>query len=268
MQDRQTQIVFTLGPSSEAKNISEKIFEIGKVLVRLNFSWGTFDEHQARIRSTREYEKEKGVSIPIIIDISGPRVKTENGHSYDQNIPTLTDYDKRSIEFGAKEGVDYIAQSFVGSVSDVKECRELIKNAGGNQKIIAKIERVKALQDLDAIIAEADAVMVARGDLGEEVALGGLPFVQQDIVSRCNKAGKPVIVATEMLFSMVENTRPTRAEVTDVSCAVMQGADATMLSDETARGKYPVDAVLAMSTIISVAEKHRGNFTHHPFLRI
>ena len=154
------------------------------------------------------------------------------------------------------------AEVFVGGPEDIEKCREVINNLGGNQKIIAKIERKVAMESLEQIIEKADAVMVARGDLGEEVPLEEIPFIQEKIVKMSKKLGKPVIVATQMLLSMVENPTPTRAEVTDVENAIMQGADAVMLSEETAKGKYPVEAVEMMEKIILETERHEGEDTH------
>jgi pyruvate kinase len=132
----------------------------------------------------------------------------------------------------------------------------LVHGFGGRQMVIAKIERAIALLSLEQIIAEADAVMIARGDLGNEVPLEQIPFIQDRIIKKARKAGKPVIVATQMLLSMVENLTPSRAEVTDVATAILEGADAVMLSDETAKGKYPVETVIMMEKIIIEAEKH------------
>ena len=126
-------------------------------------------------------------------------------------------------------------------------------------KIIAKIERHEAVKNLDEIIAETDLVMVARGDLGDEVPIERMPFIQHHIVKVCKKAGKPVIVATQMMLSMVDNPEPTRAEVTDVANAILQGADAIMLSEETAKGKYPFQAVSIMEKIAVEAEREMGH---------
>lgn len=165
--------------------------------------------------------------------------------------------------------MDYIAVSFVASSKDIIKCREIVKENNGKQKIIAKIERAIALENLDEIINEADAVMVARGDLGNDIPIEKVPFVQSDIVSRCKKAGKSVIVATQMMLSMTNNTVPTRAEVTDVAEAILEGADCVMLSEETANGKYPVEAVEIMEKVVLEAEKHlEGKAIFDPLIRI
>ena len=171
------------------------------------------------------------------------------------NIPSITEKDKKDIEFGVKEGFDIIALSFVKYASDVKEAKELIKKAGGDQPIFAKIEKHEAVDHIDEIIEEADGIMVARGDLGVEIEMEKVPVIQKKIIKKCNKAGKPVITATQMLLSMVSSPRPTRAEVSDIANAVLDGTDATMLSDETTVGKYPVEAVKVMDKTIRETEK-------------
>ncbi len=157
--------------------------------------------------------------------------------------------------------------SFVASARDVEHCREVIKQIGPRligpgPKIIAKIERKAAVEKIDEIIAAADAVMVARGDLGSEVPLEEIPFIQKMIIAKANAAGKPVVVATQMLLSMTERTEPTRAEVTDVEEAIMSGADAVMLSEETASGRFPVEAVAMMERSIAEAERHEDRRLH------
>ena len=149
-----------------------------------------------------------------------------------------------------------MALSFVRTAKDVEDLRALIKKQKGTQSIISKIETQEAIENIDAIIKATDAIMVARGDLAVEVGPEKVPAIQKMIVKKCNELGKPVIVATQMLFSMVEHSEPTRAEVTDVDTAILQGADAVMLSDETTIGKYPVEAVSMMERIILEAEKH------------
>ena len=161
------------------------------------------------------------------------------------------------MHFGIEQRVEYVALSFVGKASDVIKLKKLIKEKGGKQKVIAKIERKYAFEHLDEIIKEADGVMVARGDLGNEFPLEEIPFVQHKIIEACNKADKMVIVATQMLLGMVENETPTRAEVSDVAYAILDGADGVMLSEESAKGKYPMKAIEMMEKIALVAEKHR-----------
>lgn len=165
------------------------------------------------------------------------------------DLPSLTDQDRHHIRYGVQAGVDFIAASFVRKAEDVREVREAVAAAGGSQLIIAKIETRMDLDELRRIVQEADAVMVARGDLGVQIPLEEVPSVQKAIIRMCNEYGKPVITATQMLESMVRNPRPTRAEVTDVAAAILDGTDAVMLSAETAVGKYPAKAVEMMDRI-------------------
>ncbi len=251
------QIIATIGPSSSDKKIFLELARHNLDVARLNFSWGNENEKTSEIALVRETAKELGKRIPIIQDLPGPRVQKEKGHTYEEvDGPYLTERDRRFIDFGAQQKIDYVALSFVGSAQDVLEGREAIKASGGSQKIIAKIERKKAVDALKEIIIAADAIMIARGDLGQEFPLEQIPFVQAMIIKECNKAGKPVITATEMMMSMTMQDRPARADVTDVANAILLGSDCVMLSEETASGKYPVETVIMMEKIVLEAEKH------------
>jgi pyruvate kinase len=165
------------------------------------------------------------------------------------SLPSLSDKDKEDIIFGIKQGVDFVALSFVRSATDIERARRFIRTLGADTPIIAKIEKPEALQNLDEIISAADGVMVARGDLGVELSPEQVPLLQKRIISACNKAEKPVITATQMLESMIETPQPTRAEASDVANAILDGTDCVMLSGETAVGKYPVHAVEVMARI-------------------
>ena len=252
------QIVATIGPSSEKPGIMCEIIAGGMDIARLNFAW--IDEARAvqQIDATRAAAVECGMKAPpIIADLPGPRVQLQSGHTYDASLAsTLTPQDEKILVLCAQKNVEYIALSFVGSAQDIERCREIIKKNNGSQKIIAKIERKVAVEKIDEIISAADAVMVARGDLGLEVPLEEIPFIQKTIIAKANSAGKPVIVATQMLLSMTKQKEPTRAEVTDVEEAITGGADAVMLSEETASGQFPVEAVAMMERIIAEAERH------------
>lgn len=175
----------------------------------------------------------------------------------------LTDKDKDDLKFGIKHGIDYCALSFVRSTSDIEEIKKYItQNSKQHIPVIAKIEKPEALNRLDDIIKIADCVIVARGDLGVEVSLEEVPLIQKEIIRKCSELGKPVIVATQMLESMINNPRPTRAEVSDVANAALDGADAVMLSGETSVGRYPIDAVKIMDKIAkSVEKKYVSNFS-------
>ncbi len=174
-------------------------------------------------------------------------------------IPILGEKDIQDLKFGLKADVDYIALSFVRNVQDVKNLRKLILKYNPKNlippKIIAKIEKPEAVKNFDSVLREADAVMVARGDLGVEMPENQVPIIQKTIIQKCLKASKPVIVATQMLDSMIRNPRPTRAEVSDVANAVIDQADCVMLSGESAFGKFPVKAVAEMARIIETTEK-------------
>ncbi|MDL2209219.1 pyruvate kinase [Desulfovibrio sp. OttesenSCG-928-O18] len=169
-------------------------------------------------------------------------------------VPALTDKDKKDLRDGLKLGVDAVALSFVQTARDIQDAKAIIRAEGRDVPVVAKLERQNAVQNLAEILAVTDIVMVARGDLGVECPLQLLPGLQKKIIKACNKAAKPVIVATQMLLSMVNNPMPTRAETTDVANAVLDGADCVMLSEETAMGNYPVETVAFMGEIAANAE--------------
>ena len=175
------------------------------------------------------------------------------------DIPFISDIDREDIIYACKNNGDFLALSFVSTKEDVLEAREILKEQNSNMKIIAKIESKTGIDNLDEILEVADGVMVARGDLGEEVPISLLPVYQKRIVRKAREHGKFCIVATEMLESMKKNSRPTRAEVTDVANAVLDGTDAVMLSGETTVGAYPVKTVTYMASIASDAEVHSEN---------
>ena len=203
-------------------------------------------------------EEVNGDDILCIVENSGI-VKNHKGVNVPGvkiNLPALTDKDISDIEFGISQGIDFIAASFVRKVSDVLAIREVLeRNNATDIQIISKIENQEGVDNLDDIIAVSDGIMVARGDLGVEIPTEEIPIVQKMMIAKCNKAGKPVITATQMLDSMMRNPRPTRAEVTDVANAIYDGTDAIMLSGETAAGKYPVEAVKTMATIAKRTEE-------------
>lgn len=169
--------------------------------------------------------------------------------------PSLTEKDRDDLDFCIGQEVDYVALSFVRSAQDVVELKEIINKKNSNIAVISKIEKPEAVECFDAILEVTDGVMVARGDLGVEISAERVPLIQKDIINKCNKVGKPVITATQMLESMVSNPRPTRAETSDVANAIIDGTDAVMLSAETASGKYPVEAVNTMARIAKDVEK-------------
>ncbi len=205
-----------------------------------------------------EVNSTEGVEVFTTVVYGGP-LKSKKGINLPftkVSAPSLTDKDLEDLKFGLKNNVDWIALSFVRTAADVLDIKNRIKYAGKSCKVVAKIEKPEALIDIDAIIAATDALMVARGDLGVEIPMEDVPLAQKMMVEKCNRACKPVIIATQMMESMIENPRPTRAETNDVANAILDGADAVMLSAESAAGKYPVESVTSMSQIIASVEKH------------
>jgi pyruvate kinase len=172
------------------------------------------------------------------------------------SIPALTEKDRRDLAFGVEHGVDFLALSFVRQAQDLEQARELVSSLGAHTSLIAKIEKPQALDNLEAILAAADGVMVARGDLGVELGTENVPIAQKRIIAAANNAGRVVITATQMLESMIENPRPTRAEASDVANAILDGTDAVMLSGESAVGKFPVETVETMARIAHFTEEH------------
>ena len=171
------------------------------------------------------------------------------------SVPSITQKDLDFLQLGIDQEVDFIAQSFVRDANDVKQVKEIIKGQKSNIMVVAKIEKHEAVANFDAILKRADAIMVARGDLGIEIPPEDVPAIQKDIIRKTNIAGKPVITATQMLDSMIRNPRPTRAEVSDVANAIYDGSDALMLSGETASGQFPVESFEMMARIISKTEE-------------
>ncbi len=210
-----------------------------------------------------------------VLKVEGPRILTKvlvGGELSDKkginlqggglSADALTDADKEHIKLAASMKVDYLAVSFVRTAADVELARTLLREAGGEGKIVAKIERVEAIENLTEIVKASDAVMVARGDLGVEVGYAELTSLQKLIIEECRKHNRVAITATQMMESMIYNPIPTRAEVSDVANAVLDGTDAVMLSAESASGKYPVKAVQAMASVIEGAEKYETSHTH------
>ena len=362
---KRTKIVATIGPATESKTMMENLISAGLNVARLNFSHGTYHHHQMLIAHLKEAAKKMKVTIAIIQDLQGPRIrigqisekgikvdkgvtvalvpenyaiplktislyipiqyptlykeikvshpiliddatielrvtkiknkaiyckvvtpgiiKTHKGMNFPQSTikcPAVTSKDWQDLEFGVKNGLDFVALSFVKDASDIIKLRRKIfllekkyhhnkveshyqlekpkakgKIGGVHMRIIAKIERREAVKNFDSILEAADGIMVARGDLGIEMPFEDLPIIQKKIIDKCRKVGKQVIVATQMLDSMIRNPLPTRAEVSDVANAILDGTDAIMLSGETASGKYPLKAVQAMTKIAREVEE-------------
>jgi len=333
---KKTKIICTIGPSSESVDNLEKMIDMGMNVTRLNFSHGTYSEHQLRINNIRKASQSKGKPVAIMLDTRGPEIRTgklqagkiklhagqrliltnrevvgneeEVQVSYHNlprevekgatillsdgiinlmvesttetdivckvmnpgelgekkgvnvpgvriNLPFMSEKDREDILFGIKNKVDFIAASFVRTAEDVLEIRRILEEQDADIDIIAKIESQQGVDNLESIIKVADGIMVARGDLGVEIPVEEVPLVQKMIIEKCSQSGKIVIIATQMLDSMINNPRPTRAEVSDVANAIFESADAIMLSGETAAGKYPLEVVKTMAKIAKRAEE-------------
>ncbi len=204
----------------------------------------------------------------IVKSINSHKLKSNkriNLPGIDFSLPFLADKDKSDIKFGVESGINYVAASFVNTKENVIELRELMNAAGGKHvQLISKIESVLGIKNIDSIIEASDGIMVARGDLGLEIPFQNVPYWEKYIIRKCRDAGKPVIVATQMLDSMESSPQPTRAEVTDVYFATELGADATMLSGESALGQFPKESVEVMSLINMTAEKEFYNKLYYP----
>ena len=330
-----TKIIATVGPACNKKEQLLDLIKEGVDVFRLNFSHGSHEEHLKVINFVRELNEEYGLSIALLQDLQGPKIRTrevENngvmlttgeqlilttdkiigttdrvGHTYMEmpqdvrvgdmillddgkielkvkkiegtevfteviyggilkskkginlpntpiSIPALTEKDREDLVFGLEHEVEWVALSFVRTAQELRELKELIKQSGKRTKVIAKVEKPEALKNIDEIIEATDAVMVARGDLGVEIIAEEVPIYQKMIINKCNKAAKPVIVATQMLESMITSPRPTRAETNDIANAVIDGTDVVMLSAETASGMYPILAVRSMNETIGFVE--------------
>ncbi len=336
-----TKIVATIGPATSSVEMLEKIILAGVDVCRLNFSHGTYEQHQEVINNIRTLNEKLGANIALLQDLQGPKLRigkvegeihlTENQFilvtteeqistseilyvSYkrlvndcklgerillndgkvalefvdkisettlkakviaagplssnkgfnlpDSNlsVPSLTKKDLADLEYGLSQEMDWVALSFVRSADDIIELKRLIALKGTHTKVIAKIEKPEAVANIDEIIKVSDGIMVARGDLGVEVPMQRVPLIQKTIVEKCLAAAKPCIIATQMMESMIVDSMPTRAEINDVANAVLDGADALMLSAETSVGKHPLRVIEIMSSIITDIESDRRTY--------
>lgn len=228
------------------------LIDDGKIHLRVISSNGK-DEVRANIISGGTLSSKKGVNLP----------------NTKISLPCLTVKDLKDLDFALENNFDWIGLSFVRSVTDIVDLKDIIRNKNKKARVVAKIEKPEAIHEIDNIIDVTDGVMVARGDLGVELPMEQVPLLQKMIVNKCMSASKPVIIATQMMESMISNYTPTRAEVNDVANAVMDGADAVMLSAETSVGKYPVKVIEIMRKIITQVEEHASIYyrEHAPELK-
>ncbi len=271
---RKAKIIATIGPVSQSEEVLEKLVRAGMNVARMNFSHGTHEQHAERIARIRKVAEKLGVSVGILQDLQGPKIRVgelaepiqlSSSHK-GINLPGVrlriagfTEKDEADLAFGISQNVDAVAISFVQTADDIKKVRDALERFSNGKRLpllIAKLEKPQALENLDAILENVDGVMVARGDLGVELPPERVPVQQKHIIRVANLHAKLVITATQMLESMVTNPLPTRAEASDVANAVFDGTDAVMLSAESASGKYPVESVQMMDRIVREAETH------------
>ncbi len=235
-QRRRTKIIATVGPASRDPAVLEQLIEAGADILRLNFSHSDAEWHAGAIEAIRAAAGRAGREVAILGDTDGP-------------------HDLGWIDFAAEHGIDLLAISFVSTAADVERAEDRLRVLGADIPLIAKIEKREAVESAEEIVrAAGSGIMVARGDLGDQLPLAQVPVVQKRLIRAAGKRSKPAITATQMLASMVTASRPTRAEVTDVANAIYDGTDAVMLSEETAIGNHPVEAVRVMGEIALATE--------------
>ena len=241
---RHVKIVSTIGPASNTSEVLRNMLEAGLDIARFNMNYGTLEEHSKLISEIRSLSAEMGLTTGILLDLPGSkRFSGDTGALFGKHL-----------EFAVSQEADFIALSFLSSSRQIVEVKKMLEEMKSSIPIIVKIERAPALVESDSMLAASHGMMVARGDLALDINIEKVPMAQKRLVSEANRKGKPVITATQMLESMVRNPGPTRAEATDVANAVLDGSDALMLSEETAIGKYPVEAIVMMSKIIMEAQ--------------
>ncbi|MCX7743666.1 MAG: pyruvate kinase [Flavobacteriales bacterium] len=231
--------------AQDVKPGEKVLVDDGKIVLEIISTNGK-DEARAKIINGGMLASKKGFNLP----------------NTKISLPCLTPKDLEDLDFALDHDVEWIGLSFVRSASDIIELKHLIAARNKSSKVIAKIEKPEAIEDIDNIIKEADAIMVARGDLGVEIPMQEVPLIQKALVKKCLKASKPIIIATQMMDSMIVNYNPTRAEVNDVANSIMDGADAVMLSGETSVGKYPIRVVESVQKIIQNVENFEGIYNN------
>lgn len=241
---RRVKIVCTLGPASKSAEIIEAMLRAGMDIARFNLAHGTLAEHSRVIAEVRQLSQKLRLTTGILVDLPGLK----------RGYGSMREVFGEHLRFAQLQDATFIALSFISSAEQVVEVKELLRERRADIPVVVKIEQAQALEQIDAILEVCEGIMVARGDLGMQIKIEKVPLAQKQLVKKANHLGKPAIVATEMLESMVESPTPTRAEATDVANAVLDGTDALMLSEETAIGKYPIQAPETMGRIALEAE--------------
>lgn len=244
-----TKIVATVGPAIEEKEKLSSIIKAGASIFRFNLKYNTHQWHSALIQKIKEAAKINHQPVAILLDLPGTNRKISSSTLWAKNLMGLS--------LAARHDVDFLAISFVRNKKDIEFFKKQAKKFSLSARILAKIEAREAVENFEEILEASSGIMIARGDLGEEIPFEQVPYYQKKIIRRCVEKGKPVITATQMLESMINNPSPTRAEVSDVANAVLDYTDAVMLSAETATGKYPVEAVSVMEKVCRFWEEKR-----------
>jgi pyruvate kinase len=251
---RHVKIVCTLGPASSSPEVIERMLKAGMDVARLNLAYGTLKEHSQTISKVRSLSQRLKLPAGILLDLPG--LKRSHG-----DIRAVFG---QHLEFALTEDVDFVALSFISSVRQVREVKQLLRKMKADIPVIVKIEQARALEESEAILEAGEGIMVARGDLALDISIEKVPMAQKRLIKESNHRGKPVITATQMLESMVRSATPTRAEAADVANAVLDGTDALMLSEETAVGSYPVEAT---ETMVKIALEAETMFPYEEMLR-
>ena len=244
---RNSKIIATLGDATD--KVLRKIVEGAADAVLIDSYYGNNEQNVERIEKVKTLREEVGRDLAIIYDVD---------HIYAKNKYKLIRIDDENVDFACANDVDFVACPFVGNLEEITKVKELIKSHGKNIGIIVKIDCKDGYDNLDGILEIADAIMINRDELGVDISYEDLPGIQKEIVRRANEAAKVVILTTQMLYSMVYNPRPTRAEVSDVANAIFDGVDAVMLTEETAIGDYPCEALETVDRIIRTVEKNNA----------
>ena len=244
---RNSKIIATIGDATD--KILRKIVEGAADAVLIDSYYGNNEQNVERIEKVKALREESGRDLAIIYDVD---------HIYAKNKYKLIRIDEENVDFACANDVDFVACPFVGNLEEITKVKELVKSHGKNIGIIVKIDCKDGYDNLDDILEIADAIMINRDELGVDISYEDLPGIQKEIVRRANEAAKVVILTTQMLYSMVYNPRPTRAEVSDVANAIFDGVDAVMLTEETATGDYPCEALETVDRIIRTVEKNNA----------